>query len=77
MTATQKPHQRSTFTPDELNQLRAQWNKVNTVNPDHLGRFRKLLAECADEALKQLAGANIKFLSKLAVNACLRRGIGA
>jgi len=66
---------RATFTVAELNSLRTQFAAIQTVNPRHLPRFRKMFAECSAEALKQLAEANIKFVSKLAINACLRRGL--
>lgn len=63
------------FTAKQIEILKAEFAPINTVNPDHLPRFHAIFAACSDSGLKQLATAGIKFLSKLAVNACVRRGI--
>lgn len=66
---------RATFTLPELTTLRNQFASIQTVNPDHLPRFHAIFDGCQDQALQQLAAANVKFLSKLARNACVRRGL--
>jgi hypothetical protein len=68
---------RTTFTAAELNTLRAKFAGISTVNPDRLGQFHEILDGCDDAALRQLAEADVKFLSKLASNACARRGMAA
>jgi len=63
------------FTQEQLDQLRAEYGKLETVNPDRLESFHRVFDMCADEALRQLALAKVKFVSLLAVNACVRRKI--
>jgi hypothetical protein len=64
---------RTTFTETELNTLRGAYATISTVNPAMLDRFHKLFDQCADDGLAQLVAARIKFVSKLAVNAQMRR----
>ena len=66
---------RTEFTADELNTLRTGFATIGSVNTDRLTQFRKIFDGCEDAALRQLADAQIKFVSKLAANACARRGI--
>jgi hypothetical protein len=66
---------RTGFTPAELTALRNLCAPINTVDPDRLDEFHRILDGCEDPALLQLAGARIKFLSKQANNVCIRRGI--
>lgn len=58
------------FTPAHLEQLRTQFAQVKTVDPSSptYDRMIKLLDGMSQHQLKQVAGANIKFLSKLALN---------
>lgn len=65
----------TTFTAAQLATLRTEYAPLQRVSVDHLPRFRALFDKCSDAALKQLAGAKINFVSKLAVNACVRRGL--
>lgn len=64
---------RTHFTLSELTTLRNQFAGINAVNPDRLADFRKIFDGCGNDAIKQLAIANIKFVSKLAINECVRR----
>jgi len=64
-----------TFTADQINTLRAEFAGINTVNADRLSDFHKIFDGCSDDALKQLTGASIKFVSSLAINAARRRGV--
>jgi hypothetical protein len=66
---------RKTFTLSELTTLRNEFSAIRTVNPDRLGDFHAIFDGCEDDALRQLAIANINFVSKLARNACTRRGL--
>ena len=63
------------FTPNQINQLKADFEKIERASIDSLPKFRAMFAQMTDGMLKQVAQANIKFLSNLAVNACVRRGI--
>jgi len=66
---------REVFSSAQLAFLRRRFADINTVNPDRLTEFHQMFSGCADRALRQLAGANIRFLSALAANACVRRRI--
>jgi len=66
---------RTAFTLTELTTLRRELAKIETVNPERLSQFHEIFDGCNDDALLQLASSHIKFVSKLAVNACARRGI--
>lgn len=58
------------FTPAHLDQLRKQFAKIERVDPSSptYDKMIKLLGGMTQHQLKQVAGANIKFLSKLALN---------
>ncbi len=62
------------FTAGQLNALRSSYGQLETVSPDRLVAFHHIFDGCADVRLQQLATARIKFVSKLAINACTRRG---
>lgn len=66
---------RKRFTAAELQKLREEFGAIQTVNPDRLEDFHRIFAGMSDATLKQVAGAEIKFLSKLALNEVARRGI--
>lgn len=66
---------RTTFTLSELTTLRNQYASLETAPVSCLPKFRALFDGCTDDGLRQLATANIKFVSALAVNACVRRGL--
>jgi hypothetical protein len=55
--------------------LRAAYANLNTIDPDGQGyaKLCELLDSLDTEALKTLACANIKFVSKLAINRFVRR----
>lgn len=61
------------FTKEHLSKLRAIYAPIKTVSPDRLHEFHRIFDTCNDEALDQLVKAEIKFVSKLARNAQLRR----
>jgi hypothetical protein len=58
-----------------IDRLRAAFDRIETVNPDRLPEFRALFDQLNDRDLAMLADARVKFVSKLAANACFRRGI--
>jgi hypothetical protein len=62
-----------TFTAAHLGTLRAAFAGINRVNPERIAEFRAIFAKCNEATLEQLAGAGIKFVSKLAVNEQTRR----
>ena len=66
---------RHNFSNEQIETLRAQFAGIATVNPDRLAQFHAIFDGCTDKALLQLAKAGVKFVSKLAVNACVRRGM--
>lgn len=58
------------FSDEQIGKLRGEYEKINTIDPSQ-GTYEKLasLLDSLDlETLKQLAGANVKFISKLAAN---------
>jgi hypothetical protein len=63
----------TTFSQQQLEMLRASYAGLQTATPDCLPTFHALFEACSDGALRQLAQAKIKFVSKLAVNALERR----
>lgn len=65
------------FTDEQLNALRVQWCKLSRVNPESKAydELIKLLDACNDMMLKQLKDAQIRFVSSLALNRCIRRGL--
>ena len=65
----------TTFATSQIETLRAEFSKIERVSIDALPRMHAILAKMSDETLRQTAGAGIKFLSKIAVNACSRRNI--
>lgn len=65
----------ATFTTEQIETLRAEYGKIERVHPDRIHDFRALFSKCDDTTLITLAKAKIKFVSLLAVNACVRRGL--
>ena len=63
------------FTDQQIAQLRGEYSKVKRASTDSLVRFGAIFQTCSDDALKQLAAAQISFVSKLALNECVRRHI--
>jgi len=66
---------RTTFTKRELKILRTLLERHKSVSPQARQELNKIIARCSNAALRQLAKANIKFLSPLAANDCIRRGL--
>lgn len=60
------------FTPEHIDKLRAEFAKIETVNPDQLPEFHRMFASWPPEVLQQVAKAEIKFLSALARNQVMR-----
>jgi hypothetical protein len=60
----------ASFTPAHLDQLRKQFASVERIDPSgpSYDKMLKLLDGMSQQQLKQVAGAGIKFLSKLALN---------
>lgn len=65
---------RKNFSENEIDTLRAQFSGINTVNTDRLNDFYRIFSGCDNDAIRQLATANIKFVSSLARNEQRRRG---
>ena len=63
------------FTKAQLAKLRQEYAKVKTVPTEALDSWHKVFSELTDGALRQLAEANIKFLSGIAQNDCTRRNV--
>lgn len=62
-----------TFTEQQLQDLRGAFAAIHAVSPNSLPKFHAILDQMNDAQMKQVAGANVKFLSKLAVNEFARR----
>lgn len=65
------------FTKEMIEKLRQTYSKIETMDPESVAYkgICKALDNSSDEALKQMSEANIKFLSLLAVNRLIRRGV--
>lgn len=63
------------FNPHHIEYLKTEFSRIKTVNPDRLPQFHSMFDKMDDETLVQVSTAGIKFLSKLAQNECVRRGI--
>jgi hypothetical protein len=63
------------FSDAQIETLRGKFAPINSAQAEHLDTFRRIFDGCTDAALTQLAKAQIKFVSPLAINACVRRGI--
>ena len=81
--ATQRKSLRSeetveeSFSPSQIAALKAEYSKINTVDPDS-DTYKKLIAMLDKldlKSLQSLAGAEIKFVSKLAQNRVLRKSM--
>jgi len=65
------------FSPSQIAALKAEYSKINTIDPDS-DTYKKLIAmlDRLDlKSLKSLAGAEIKFVSKLAQNRVARKNV--
>lgn len=65
------------FTETQINALRNDYAKLNTIDPCEptYGKLCAKLDAMGDDMLKQVAQAKIKFMSVLAINRCIRRKI--
>jgi hypothetical protein len=63
------------FSKSQLDQLRAQYSKIKTVDPSQptYGKLTAFLDKLDDAKLKQLSTAKIKFVSGLALNRVSKR----
>lgn len=68
---------RPTFTPAQIEALRREFAKVDTIDPcaPAYARLVAMLDGLTDSALVTLARAGVKFVSNMAVNRCIRRGL--
>ena len=66
-----------TFTDAMLDKLRKEYSTIKTIDPDGptYKKMTKYLDNLPDVAIKQLAKANVKYISPLALNRAIRRGI--
>jgi hypothetical protein len=64
------------FSPSHLDQLRAFYGAIPAIDPamPTYGRLIATLDAMTDANLRQIADADVKFLSALARNRCIRRG---
>lgn len=69
---------RGLFSDSQIAALRTGYGSINKVDPmlPAFGRLTSLLDKASPEQLKQLAGANIKFVSSLAANRVRDTGSG-
>lgn len=63
------------FTLTQISTLRAEYSRINTIDPcgEAYPKLCKMLDALDKNALQQLAGAQIKFVSSLARNRFNRR----
>lgn len=64
-----------TFAAHQIAALRSQFANIRTVSTDRLPQFHAILSKMTDAQLLQVADAKIAFLSSLARNEAVRRGI--
>lgn len=64
-----------TFTAEQIKMAQAAYATIETVHPDMLAQFHAMFAKWTDAQLVQMANAQIKFVSKLARNAAVRRNL--
>jgi hypothetical protein len=65
----------TTFSTEQIETLRNEYAKIERVGIDALDKFRALFSKCDDNTLIALSKAKINFVSKLAINACVRRNL--
>lgn len=60
-----------------LFRLREEFGSIETINPEQptYGKLCEFLDSCSNDYLKFLRDADIKWVSSLARNRCIRRGI--
>lgn len=65
------------FTEEHLAALRRAYNGLQRIDPcsDTYQRFRECVLGCGDDALLQLARANVKFVSVLAMGVARSRNL--
>jgi hypothetical protein len=69
------PMMKNEFSNEQIEILKAEFSKVETVSVESLTRFHDMFNKMTDAQLLEVSKAGIKFLSKLAVNEGCRRGI--
>lgn len=60
----------TTFTAEQLNALRDGFAGVDSIPLDKVSKFQTMMDGLGADALAQVAGARIKFLSPLALTRC-------
>lgn len=63
------------FTTAQLDKLRKEMAGIKTMSTEQLPRLHKIFDKAGDAAIMQLTTARINFISKLAVNEAMRRGL--
>jgi hypothetical protein len=60
-----------------IEELRAAYGKLSAIDPcsESYDKLVSLLDSLDNDGLRLLAGSGVKFVSKLALNRCVRRGI--
>ncbi len=58
-----------------IEKLRSEYSKLSTFPMSHHSRFRALFSKADDKTIKILADAKIKFVSVMAINEMMRRGL--
>ncbi len=66
---------KASFTPEQLEKLKAAYENKKSMDPDDLTKFHTLFEKLNDEELQQLVDAQVNFVSGLARNALNRRGM--
>lgn len=62
---------------ETLDYLRREYGKLDSIDPDGAiyKRLCRILDSASDKALIEAKNANIKFVSSLALNRCISRGL--
>lgn len=58
-----------------IERLRSEYRKLSTFPLSHYNEFRKMFSEADDKTIRILANAKIKFVSVIARNEMIRRGL--
>ena len=57
-----------------LETIKAAFAGIKTCSPEHANRARKLLLQLSDNDLRQLSGARVEILGRIAFNILRKRG---
>lgn len=63
------------FSTSQIEKLRASFDRIEYFDVSKLPDVRQLLSTMSDDAVKQVIEARVRWLSAMAINEAIRRGI--